>query len=439
MDRSIQGAGASGKAAAAELISPPCWNRRSNAAPGIRCHMPASSRFPSLAAAALVIEAAVGYPQALYREIGHPVTWIGALIAALETRLNRGGAAPPPARRARGARRRCSRRRRLPALVLQDAARRLAARLPASGGAGGEPAGAAQPLRACAAPSPTRSTPRGSKAGRRAVAKIVGRDPAGARRAPASRARRSRASPRISPTAIVAPLFWLALVGLPGGGGLQGRQHRQFHDRPPQRALRAISAGRRRGSTISSTCRPRGWPRCGSRWRRGATARAARSGARCAATPARHRSPNAGWPEAAMAGALGLKLAGPRVYGGVLVEDAYMGDGRREAGARRHPRGAAALRARLRDPVRGAARGGHVDRGLKRRSRFHNARLINYNIHESQVMTSRRSTGPHEPQLAQAFRKAGQKVALAGEGGAGLLGGAPASSGGPVRGGLRRL
>ena len=34
-----------------------------------------------------------------------------------------------------------------------------------------------------------------------------------------------------------------------------------------------------------------------------------------------------------MAGALGLKLAGPRVYGGVTVEDAFMGDGRREAGA----------------------------------------------------------------------------------------------------------
>ncbi len=46
----------------------------------------------------------------------------------------------------------------------------------------------------------------------------------------------------------------------------------------------------------------------------------------------RHRSPNAGWPEAAMAGALGLRLAGPRVYGATRVEDAWMGDGRAEAG-----------------------------------------------------------------------------------------------------------
>jgi adenosylcobinamide-phosphate synthase len=48
---------------------------------------------------------------------------------------------------------------------------------------------------------------------------------------------------------------------------------------------------------------------------------------------AHHRSPNAGYPEAAMAGALGLALAGPRVYAGVPVEDALMGDGRREADA----------------------------------------------------------------------------------------------------------
>ena len=48
----------------------------------------------------------------------------------------------------------------------------------------------------------------------------------------------------------------------------------------------------------------------------------------------KHRSPNAGWPEAAMAGALGLALAGPRSYGGVMVDDVFMGEGgRRDAGS----------------------------------------------------------------------------------------------------------
>ena len=47
----------------------------------------------------------------------------------------------------------------------------------------------------------------------------------------------------------------------------------------------------------------------------------------------RHRSPNAGFPEAAVAGALELALAGPRVYGGIKVTDALMGNGRRDVSA----------------------------------------------------------------------------------------------------------
>ena len=38
----------------------------------------------------------------------------------------------------------------------------------------------------------------------------------------------------------------------------------------------------------------------------------------------KHRSPNAGWPESAMAGALGLALAGPRRYGERIVDDAFL-------------------------------------------------------------------------------------------------------------------
>ena len=52
-------------------------------------------------ALALPLEAALGYPDVLYRAIGHPVTWIGAAIAAAERVLNR-AEAPPEARRLAG-------------------------------------------------------------------------------------------------------------------------------------------------------------------------------------------------------------------------------------------------------------------------------------------------------------------------------------------------
>jgi adenosylcobinamide-phosphate synthase len=45
----------------------------------------------------------------------------------------------------------------------------------------------------------------------------------------------------------------------------------------------------------------------------------------------KHRSPNAGWPEAAAAGALGLALAGPRRYHGYVVDDPWLGDGHARA------------------------------------------------------------------------------------------------------------
>lgn len=45
----------------------------------------------------------------------------------------------------------------------------------------------------------------------------------------------------------------------------------------------------------------------------------------------KHRSWNAGWPEAAMAGALGLALAGPRKYGAEMARDPWIGDGRARA------------------------------------------------------------------------------------------------------------
>ena len=41
----------------------------------------------------------------------------------------------------------------------------------------------------------------------------------------------------------------------------------------------------------------------------------------------RHRSPNGGWPEAAMAGALDIRLSGPRSYNNETTDDAWIGIG----------------------------------------------------------------------------------------------------------------
>ena len=46
----------------------------------------------ALALLAMLIELCLGYPQPLLRAIGHPVTWIGALIAELDRALNRDAA-----------------------------------------------------------------------------------------------------------------------------------------------------------------------------------------------------------------------------------------------------------------------------------------------------------------------------------------------------------
>ena len=165
-------------------------------------------------------------------------------------------------------------------------------------------------------PACARHSPKAASTQRaRAVAMIVGRDPDQLDEAGVCRAAIESTAENFS-DGVVAPVFWFALLGLPGLDRLQGDQHRRFHDRPSHRAASSTSAGPRRGSTISSTSSRRGCPalllaaRCAGGGRRGRNARFKS----CGATRTKHRSPNAGWPESAMAGALGLALAGPRLY-----------------------------------------------------------------------------------------------------------------------------
>ena len=284
-----------------------------------------------IAAAALLFEALFGYPQALYRAIGHPVTWIGALITLLDKTLNR----PQWSfvmRRASGV---------LALLLLlgltggltlfaehyliqtQEGvvlAILLAATLPAQRSLNDHVLAVANAL-----------DNGGIAAGRTSVGMIVGRNTAVLDEAGISRAAIESLAENFS-DGVVAPIFWTAMFSLTGGvlykaantaDSMIGHKSEKYHAFGWAAArfddLVNLPASRISAVLIILAAAP--IPGC-SAWN---AIKAVRRDA------PHHRSPNAGWPEAAMAGALGLKIAGPRLYGTEMVEDAYMGDGRREA------------------------------------------------------------------------------------------------------------
>ena len=294
--------------------------------------MPLSLSLP-LALAASVVEALTGYPAPLYRAIGHPVTWMGRWLAWLEARLNRSDASFAM-RRASGVIALCvylgpvalvawaATRALIPMGALGFAALAfLAASLPA------------QRSLICHVRAVALGLDTSLEEGRRAVAMIVGRNPAALDEAGVARAAIESLAENFS-DGVVAPILWTALGGLLGGAlykaintadsmiGHKDDRHGAFG----WAAARLDDLVNLPASRLAAL-----WLILAAWLTPGASAReAARAVMRDAS---RHRSPNAGWPEAAMAGALGLKLAGPRVYGDTLVEDAFMGAGRREADA----------------------------------------------------------------------------------------------------------
>jgi adenosylcobinamide-phosphate synthase len=133
---------------------------------------------------------------------------------------------------------------------------------------------------------------------------------------------------------VVAPAFWLAAAGLPGGAAYKATSTADSmvgHRTPRHGAfgwaaarvddLLNVPASRLSALLIVAAAAITRGASPGNAWR--AIVRDARH----------HRSPNAGYPEAAMAGALDLALAGPRSYGGIEITDAVMGNGRRGATA----------------------------------------------------------------------------------------------------------
>ena len=286
-----------------------------------------------LAFAALMIEALAGYPESLYRAIGHPVTWMGAWLAWLDRRLNR-PALSFAARRMAGA---------LAlalllapvggaaALLILEAPAGwvgfillalLAASLPAQRSLDAHVRAVADALERD-----------GLTGGRRAVAMIVGRNPQALDEAGVARAAIESLAENFS-DGIVAPLLWIAVGGLTGGAlykAVNTADSMIGHRSAPYLAFGWAAARLDDLVNLPASRLAAGWLILAAAILPRASAPAALAAVRRDA--GRHRSPNAGWSEAAMSGALGLKLAGPRVYGEETIDDVFMGDGRYEASA----------------------------------------------------------------------------------------------------------
>lgn len=267
---------------------------------------------------ALGIDAALGWPAWLYARIGHPVTWIGALIGAGERALNRGGNV----------------RRRLVGVALVSfvvavvaaISLALSALLPDDWrgvvlmAALAWPFVAARSLYSHVADVAGPLEAGDLNGARAAVAMIVGRNPETMDEAAIARAGLESLAENAS-DGVIAPLFWGALLGLPGIAAYKaintldsmiGYRNQRFEafgwaaarlddlvNLLPARLTGLLIAG---GAT-------------------GVRRTAFRTMMRDAS---RHRSPNAGWPEAAMAGALAVRLSGPRVYDGVPTDDPWL-------------------------------------------------------------------------------------------------------------------
>ena len=165
--------------------------------------------------------------------------------------------------------------------------------------------------------------------GRLAVSRIVGRDPEALDQAGVSRAAIESLAENFS-DGVVAPVFWAALLGLPGllAYKVINTADSMIGHKSPRHLHFGWAAARLDDLLNLIPARLSGLIVCAASWLLpGADPlgawRAMRRDAR------HHRSPNAGWPEAAFAGALGLAIAGPRVYHGERVDDHWMNDGGR--------------------------------------------------------------------------------------------------------------
>lgn len=275
---------------------------------------------------ALILDRVIGDPDWLWRRLSHPVVIFGHAISFAERRLNRPADAATT-RRLKGkiaiaglllAAALCGwglahlfGRMGVVGLVLEVA---VVSVLLAQKSLADHVAAVATGLRE-----------NGLEGGRKAVSMIVGRDPEALDQSAVCRASIESLAENFS-DGIVAPALWYAVFGLPGllaykmlntADSMIGHLDERYTDFG-RAAAKLDDLANWPASRLSAMLIAAG---AGLVKGRGAMRQAAGTALRDSGL---HRSPNAGWPEAAMAGALGLALAGPRRYHGELVMEASL-------------------------------------------------------------------------------------------------------------------
>jgi adenosylcobinamide-phosphate synthase len=171
----------------------------------------------------------------------------------------------------------------------------------------------------------------GLAAGRAAVSHIVGRDPTRLDFHGVARAAIESLAENFS-DGVVAPVFWYLVLGLPGLFAY--KMANTLDSMIGHRSERYRSFGwasARFDDLLNLVPAPLSGLLLGGAALFAGMARPGHAFAVMLRDGRKHHSPNAGWPEAAMAGALGLALAGPRFYAEDDVNDPWLGDGRPDA------------------------------------------------------------------------------------------------------------
>jgi len=285
-----------------------------------------------IALVGLVLERVLGYPAWLYAAIRHPVVWVGALVGFFDRSLNR-PAWPAWLRRLAGV-----------AALAGILAAVLAVTLPIALAVRSLPDGWLVEGLLAASLIAQRDLDRyvaavatglreSLAAGRAAVRHIVGRDPEALDESGVAKGAIESLAENTA-DGVVAPLFWLLLAGLPGvalykaintADSMIGHRSQTYLAFGWATArlddLVNLPASRLTGALFAIAAALPDWGL--PDW-----APARRAVAAMRRDAPRHVSPNAGWPEAAMAGALDIRLGGPRSYGHRQVDLPAMGSGR---------------------------------------------------------------------------------------------------------------